>query len=93
MHAVDRETFEALRGAAVAALPEAFRERIENVRFIVEDRAGRDDLGLTGPGRRRQRRTCVCRRRAAGVRFLRVHHGAARTDLEAAAGQFKSNAS
>lgn len=48
MHAVDRETFEALLDAAVAALPQPFRDRIENVSFIVEDWAGRDDLGLTG---------------------------------------------
>ncbi len=48
MHAVDRETFEALLDAAVAALPQHFRERIENVSFIVEDWADRDDLGLTG---------------------------------------------
>ena len=48
MHAVDRETFEALLDAAVAALPQTFRDRIENVSFIVEDRADRDDLSLTG---------------------------------------------
>ena len=48
MHAVDRETFEALLDAAVAALPQVFRERIENVSFIVEDWADADDLGLTG---------------------------------------------
>jgi predicted Zn-dependent protease with MMP-like domain len=48
MHAIDRETFEALLDAAVAALPQHFRDRIENVSFIVEDWADRDDLGLTG---------------------------------------------
>ena len=48
MHAVDRETFETLLDAAVAALPQHFRERIENVSFIVEDWADRDDLGRTG---------------------------------------------
>ena len=37
MHAVDRETFEVLLDAAIAALPRHFRERIENVSFIVED--------------------------------------------------------
>lgn len=48
MHAVDRETFEALVGAAVAALPQTFRHRIENLSFAVEDLADADDLGLTG---------------------------------------------
>ncbi len=48
MHAADRETFETLVDAAVAALPLPFRERIENVSFIVEDRADPDDLRLTG---------------------------------------------
>ena len=48
MHAADRETFETLVDAAVAALPQPFRERIENVSFIVADWADPDDLGLTG---------------------------------------------
>ena len=48
MHTVDRETFEALVDAAVAALPEEFRDRIENLSFAVEDWADEDDRGLTG---------------------------------------------
>ena len=48
MHAADRETFETLVDAAVAALPQPFRERIENVSFIAADWADPDDLGLTG---------------------------------------------
>ncbi len=48
VHAVDRETFEALLDAAVAALPQPFRERIENVSFLVEERASRHDLHQTG---------------------------------------------
>ena len=48
MHAADRETFEMLVDGAVAALPRPFRERIENLSFIVADWAGPDDLGLTG---------------------------------------------
>ena len=48
MHVVDGETFEALVHKAVAALPQHFRERIENVSFTVEDWADPDDLGQTG---------------------------------------------
>lgn len=48
MHAVDREAFEALVREAVSALPQGFRERIENVTFAVEDWASPSDLGLTG---------------------------------------------
>lgn len=51
MHVVDREAFESLVRAAVAALPGQFRERIENVSFIVEDWADPSDFGLVGsPG-------------------------------------------
>ena len=48
MQAVDRDTFEALVEAAVAALPQGFRERIDNVTFAVEDWANRRDLSLVG---------------------------------------------
>ncbi len=39
MHKIDRETFGALLVEAVTALPEVFRERIENASFIVEEAA------------------------------------------------------
>jgi len=48
MYTIDREAFEALVRAAVAALPGQFRERIENVSFIVEDWADPGDFGLVG---------------------------------------------
>ena len=48
MHAADRETFEALVDAAVAALPRSFREQIVNVSFIVEDWADPEDVRRTG---------------------------------------------
>ncbi len=51
MHAVDREAFEALVREAVAALPRYFRDRFENVSFIVEDWADPDDLDMTGTTR------------------------------------------
>ena len=51
MHQVDRETFGALLVEAVATLPEAFRERIENLSFIVEEAAHPDDLRRTGTTR------------------------------------------
>jgi predicted Zn-dependent protease with MMP-like domain len=51
MHVVDHDTFGALLVEAVAALPEAFRERIENLSFIVEDAAHPDDLRRTGTTR------------------------------------------
>ena len=48
MHAVDHETFEALVDEAIAALPQGFRDRVDNVTFAVEDWVGPRDLGLTG---------------------------------------------
>ncbi len=51
MHAVDHEAFEALVDVAVAALPRYFRDRFENVSFLVEDWADSDDLALTGTTR------------------------------------------
>ena len=48
MHAIDRDAFEVLVDDAVAALPDGFRERIENLSFAVEDRATSEDLRLTG---------------------------------------------
>jgi predicted Zn-dependent protease with MMP-like domain len=51
MHAVDRATFEAMVVDAVAELPDQFRERIENVSFIVENSASPADLRLTGTRR------------------------------------------
>lgn len=49
MHVIDREAFEALVHEAVDALPGHFRERIENVSFVIEDWADRDAFGLTSP--------------------------------------------
>jgi predicted Zn-dependent protease with MMP-like domain len=53
MYEVDRNRFEALVSAAVRDLPQAFRDRIANLGFIVEDWARSEDYGLTGigPGR------------------------------------------
>lgn len=48
MYVIDREAFEELVRDAVTALPGEFRERIENVSFIVEDWADPRDFGLTG---------------------------------------------
>jgi predicted Zn-dependent protease with MMP-like domain len=48
VHAVDRETFEALVRDAVTTLPRSFRDRFENVSFLVEGWADPDDLGMTG---------------------------------------------
>jgi predicted Zn-dependent protease with MMP-like domain len=48
MHAIDRNVFEGLVDDAVAALPDGFRERIENLSFSVEERATSEDLRLTG---------------------------------------------
>jgi predicted Zn-dependent protease with MMP-like domain len=48
MHAIDRDIFEILVDDAVAALPDGFRERIENLSFAVEERATSEDLRLTG---------------------------------------------
>ena len=52
MHVIDREEFEALMREAVAELPQGFRERIENVLFLVEDRASADDVESTGTASR-----------------------------------------
>lgn len=48
MHAIDRDEFEALVDDAVAALPDGFRDRIENLSFSVEGRATSEDLRATG---------------------------------------------
>ncbi len=53
MYDVDRDRFEELVSAAVRDLPQAFRDRIANLEFIVEDWARSEDYGQTGigPGR------------------------------------------
>lgn len=56
MYAIDREAFEELVHEAVAGLPQQFRDRIENLRFAVEDRATPEDMRLTGT---RQGRTLL----------------------------------
>ena len=48
MHEVDRESFEALMADGVAARPAQFRQRIENLSFIVEDWAHPQDMQQTG---------------------------------------------
>lgn len=48
MHAIDRDDFEALVNEAVTSLPSGFRDRIENVTFVVEDSASTRDMALTG---------------------------------------------
>jgi predicted Zn-dependent protease with MMP-like domain len=53
MYEVDRDTFEGLVAAAVHDLPEAFRDRIANLEFNVEDSASGDDYALVGGGRGR----------------------------------------
>ena len=45
MHEVDIEEFEQFVSDAVHALPEAFRERIANVEFAVEEWARAEDFG------------------------------------------------
>jgi predicted Zn-dependent protease with MMP-like domain len=47
MYEIERERFEAVVADAVDALPEAFRERIANVEFAVEDWALPDDYAHT----------------------------------------------
>ena len=53
MYEVDRDTFEGLLTSAVHDLPEAFRDRITNLEFAVEDRASSDDYARVGGGRGR----------------------------------------
>jgi len=43
-----REAFEFLVDEAVAALPRPFRDRLENISFLVQDRADPADFGLGG---------------------------------------------
>jgi len=42
------EAFESLVDEAVAALPRPFRDRLENISFLVQDRADAADFGLGG---------------------------------------------
>ncbi len=51
MYEVDRDTFEGLVTSAVEDLPEAFRDRIANLEFAVEDQATREDYAQVGGGR------------------------------------------
>ncbi len=53
MYEVDRDTFEGLVTSAVNDLPEAFRGRITNLEFVVEDLASSDDYARVGVGRGR----------------------------------------
>ena len=53
MYEVDRDTFEGLVAAAVHDLPEAFRDRIANLEFVVEDWATGDDYARIAGGRGR----------------------------------------
>ncbi len=53
MYEVDRDTFEGLVTSAVNDLPEAFRDRITNLEFVVEDLASGDDYARVGVGRGR----------------------------------------
>ena len=53
MYEVNHDTFEGLVAAAVHDLPEAFRDRIANLEFNVEDWAGGDDYARVGGGRGR----------------------------------------
>lgn len=48
MYEVDRETFEQMVIDAVDGLPPAFRDRIANVEFVVEEIARPDDRARTG---------------------------------------------
>ena len=50
MYEVDRETFEGLVTSAVEDLPEAFRDRIANLEFAVEDQASGEDYARVGGG-------------------------------------------
>ncbi len=50
MYDVDRDRFEELVSAAVHDLPPAFRDRIANLEFIVEDWARSEDYGQMGVG-------------------------------------------
>ncbi len=50
MYEVDRETFEGLVTSAVEDLPKAFRDRIKNLEFAVEDRAHSEDYARVGGG-------------------------------------------
>ncbi len=50
MYKVDRDTFEGLVTSAVEDLPEAFRDRITNLEFAVEDRANSEDYARVGGG-------------------------------------------
>ncbi len=52
MHEIDRAEYESVVMRAVQGLPEAFRERISNLEFAVEDWAQPDDYarGGTPPG-------------------------------------------
>ncbi len=51
MYEVDRDTFEGLVAAAVHDMPAAFRDRIANLEFVVEDRATGDDYARIAGGR------------------------------------------
>jgi predicted Zn-dependent protease with MMP-like domain len=53
MYEVGRDTFEGLVTSAVEDLPEAFRDRIANLEFVVEDQASREDYAQVGGGRGR----------------------------------------
>jgi predicted Zn-dependent protease with MMP-like domain len=48
MHEVEPEVFADMVAEAADALPEAFRERIANLEFSVEEWAGADDYARTG---------------------------------------------
>ncbi len=50
MYEVNRDTFEGLVTSAVEDLPEAFRDRITNLEFVVEDMASSDDYARVGGG-------------------------------------------
>ncbi len=51
MYKVDRETFEGLVTSAVEDLPDAFRDRITNLEFVVEDLASSEDYARVRGGR------------------------------------------
>ncbi len=53
MFKVDRDTFEGLVAATIHDLPEAFRDRIANLEFVVEDSATGDDYARLGGERGR----------------------------------------
>jgi predicted Zn-dependent protease with MMP-like domain len=48
---MDKETFESLVAKAVDALPEQFRDRLENIDVVVEDFPSRDQIGKSNLGK------------------------------------------